>query len=53
MSAKLSNGMYTHRQAFHDDFRLIIKNAKTYNAAVDHMVHKDAIALETYFEKRS
>jgi len=52
MAAKLSNGIYPDRHAFHADFRLIIKNAKTYNASVDHPVHKDAIALETYFEKR-
>jgi hypothetical protein len=51
MGAKLEEGMYKDRFAFQADFRLMVNNAKTYNL-VGSFVHNEAIALETFFEKR-
>jgi transcription initiation factor TFIID subunit 2 len=51
MRAKLEAGMYKDRAAFQADFRLIISNAKLYNAAGSY-VHNEAISLEIFFEKR-
>jgi transcription initiation factor TFIID subunit 2 len=51
MSAKLSGGHYKDRFAFQADFRLMITNSKTYNPPGT-FVHDEAIALETFFEKR-
>ncbi|THH19678.1 hypothetical protein EW146_g1531 [Bondarzewia mesenterica] len=50
MGAKLEQGMYKDRFAFEVDFRLIIRNAKTYNQ-VDTYVYNEAVALESFFDK--
>jgi hypothetical protein len=52
MGAKLEAGMYKDRFSFEADFRLMVNNAKTYNL-VGSYPHNEAIALETFFEKRS
>ena len=52
IGAKLEAGMYKDRFAFEADFRLMVNNAKTYNL-VGSYPHNEAIALETFFEKRS
>lgn len=49
MRAKLDNGLYPDRFAFEADFRLMIRNAKTYNAP-ETFVAKEAGKLEGYFE---
>jgi transcription initiation factor TFIID subunit 2 len=51
IGAKLEAGMYKDRFAFQSDFHLMISNAKLYNAAGSY-AHNEAIALETFFEKR-
>lgn len=51
MGAKLEDGMYKDRFAFQEDFRLMISNAKRYNTPGS-FAHSQAIALETFFEKR-
>ncbi|KAI0323074.1 hypothetical protein OF83DRAFT_1234654 [Amylostereum chailletii] len=51
MSAKLDAGMYTDRFAFEADFRLMIRNAKTYNAPTT-FVFTQAVALETFFDNQ-
>ncbi|KIY52676.1 hypothetical protein FISHEDRAFT_63651 [Fistulina hepatica ATCC 64428] len=51
ISAKLEGGLYKDRFAFQADFRLMIANAKHYNL-VESFAHKEAIGLETFFEKR-
>jgi len=51
MGAKLEDGMYKNRFAFQDDFRLMVSNAKRYNAPGS-FAHSEAIALEIFFEKR-
>jgi transcription initiation factor TFIID subunit 2 len=51
MRAKLENGGYEDRFAFEADFRLMIRNAKTYNGA-DSFVYKETVTLETFFEQR-
>ncbi|KAF8640825.1 hypothetical protein AX17_000474 [Amanita inopinata Kibby_2008] len=51
MGAKLEEGMYKDRFTFQADFRLVITNAKLYNAAGTY-VHNEAIMLETFFEKQ-
>ncbi|KAJ2935753.1 hypothetical protein H1R20_g1340, partial [Candolleomyces eurysporus] len=51
MSAKLEEGLYKDRFAFQADFKLMVANAKLYNM-IDSYVHNEAIALETFFEKR-
>ena len=50
MSVKLQNGMYKSRQDFEADFRLMIRNGKTYNS-VGTYAHGEAIGLEAFFEK--
>jgi len=52
MSAKIEMGIYKHRSEFQADFRLMIENCKTYNSAGTY-VHNEAIAFETFFEKRA
>lgn len=51
MGAKLEDGMYKDRFMFQEDFRLMISNAKRYNTPGS-FAHNEAIALETFFEKR-
>lgn len=51
MGAKLEEGMYKDRFAFQADLKLMVENAKHYNLAGSY-VHNEAIALETFFEKR-
>ncbi|KAB5593213.1 Transcription initiation factor TFIID subunit 2 [Ceratobasidium theobromae] len=51
MKAKLDNKIYKDRAAFEDDFKLMIKNAKTYNAPMSY-VYNEAIALERAFNDR-
>ena len=50
MEAKLKQGMYKDRFAFEDDFRLIISNAKTYNAPKS-WPYNEAVQLEKLFNK--
>ena len=50
MSVKLQNGSYGNRQNFEADFRLMIRNCKTYNAEGT-FAHGEAVGLEAYFEK--
>lgn len=51
MAAKLEEGMYKDRSAFEADLRLMVANARQYNIPGS-FVHNEAIALETFFEKR-
>ena len=51
MHAKLENGLYPDRFAFETDFRLMMNNAKTYNAPGS-WAHNEAVALEGFFDKR-
>lgn len=51
MHAKLENGLYSDRFTFEADFRLMINNAKTYNAPGS-WAHNEAVALESFFDKR-
>ena len=50
MGAKLDSGIYKDRFAFEQDFRLMISNAKSYNAPKSY-AYEEAVKLETYFEK--
>lgn len=50
MGAKLDQGMYKDRAAFEQDFRLMISNAKLYNAPRSYP-YDEASKLEAYFEK--
>lgn len=50
MSVKLQNGSYRNRQDFEADFRLMIKNCKTYNSEGT-FAHGEAVGLGAYFEK--
>jgi transcription initiation factor TFIID subunit 2 len=52
IGAKLEAGMYKDRFAFEADFRLMVNNAKSYNLLGSYP-HNEAIALGTFFEKRS
>ena len=52
MNAKLESGKYKNRFQFEDDFRLVISNAKLYNAPGSY-VHNEALALESFFDKRA
>ena len=52
MSVKIENGMYTSRQEFEADFRLMIRNCKTYNSEGTY-AYGEAVGLEAYFEKGS
>lgn len=51
ISSKLEGGKYPDRFAFQADFRLMMSNAKRYNPPGS-FAHDEALALETYFEKR-
>lgn len=51
MAGRLDSGGYKDRHEFKEDFKLMIANAKLYNQ-VGSFVHNEAIALETFFEKR-
>ncbi|KAF8527429.1 hypothetical protein BU17DRAFT_39590 [Hysterangium stoloniferum] len=51
MHAKLENGHYSDRFAFETDFRLMISNAKSYNAPGS-WAHNEALALESFFDKQ-
>jgi transcription initiation factor TFIID subunit 2 len=51
MGMKLETGMYNDRFKFEADFRLMISNAKEYNATGSYP-HKEATSLEEYFNKR-
>ncbi|KAG7099822.1 hypothetical protein E1B28_001631 [Marasmius oreades] len=51
LGAQLEAGKYKDRFAFEADFKLMIKNAKTYNVVGSH-VHNEAINFETFFEKQ-
>lgn len=51
ISAKLESGQYKDRFEFRSDLHLMINNAKTYNMAGS-FVHEQALALESFFEKR-
>lgn len=51
MGIKLSQGMYKDRFAFEADFRLMIRNAKTYNSP-DTYVYNEGAALEQFFDTR-
>jgi transcription initiation factor TFIID subunit 2 len=50
MNAKLEAGMYKERFAFEADFRLMIRNAKTYNMPGT-FAYNEALALESVFDK--
>ncbi|TFY71826.1 hypothetical protein EVG20_g1175 [Dentipellis fragilis] len=51
MGAKLEEGMYKDRFAFEADFRLMIRNAKTYNAPNTY-AYNESLALESFFDKQ-
>ncbi|KAG9096358.1 hypothetical protein FRC06_008750 [Ceratobasidium sp. 370] len=51
MKAKLDNKAYRNRAGFEDDFKLMIQNAKTYNAPKSY-VYGEAVALEKAFNDR-
>ena len=50
MGVKLDQGMYKNRSEFEQDFRLMINNAKLYNAPRS-FVYDEACRLESYFDK--
>jgi transcription initiation factor TFIID subunit 2 len=50
MNAKLEAGMYKERFAFEADFRLMIRNAKTYNMPGT-FAYNETLALESVFDK--
>jgi len=50
MNAKLEEGMYKERFAFEADFRLMIRNAKTYNMPGT-FAYNETLALESVFDK--
>jgi hypothetical protein len=50
MSAKLEAGMYKERFGFEADFRLMIRNAKTYNMPGT-FAYSESLALESVFDK--
>ncbi|TIB98529.1 hypothetical protein E3Q18_02027 [Wallemia mellicola] len=51
MSAKLDSGHYASRFDYENDFKLIIKNATTYNGPSS-PVHKTALELDAFFDKQ-
>ncbi|KAH8094603.1 hypothetical protein BXZ70DRAFT_1009904 [Cristinia sonorae] len=51
MGAKLEAGQYKSRFAFEADFRLMIANAKQYNAPLSY-AHNEALEMETFFERQ-
>lgn len=52
MHGRLESGVYVDRFAFEADFRLMINNAKTYNAPGT-WAYTEALALESFFDKRT
>lgn len=52
MNAKLEGGLYPNRFALEADFKLMINNAKTYNAAGT-WAYNEALELESFFQKRT
>lgn len=50
MNAKLEAGMYKERFAFEADFRLMTRNAKTYNMPST-FAYNETLALESVFDK--
>jgi transcription initiation factor TFIID subunit 2 len=52
MKAKLDNKIYKDRAEFESDFKLMIQNAKIYNAPLS-FVFNEAIALEKAFNDRA
>lgn len=50
MGVKVDQGLYKNRSAFEQDFRLMVSNAKLYNAPKSYPF-EEAHKLETYFEK--
>ena len=50
MSAKLEAGMYKERFGFEADFRLMIRNAKTYNMPGT-FAYSETLALESVFDR--
>lgn len=50
MGVKVDQGLYKDRSAFEQDFRLMVSNAKLYNAPKSYPF-EEAQKLETYFEK--
>ena len=51
MSAKLEEGMYKDRNAFEADFRLMIRNAKTYNMPNTY-AYNESLTIESFFDRR-
>lgn len=51
MGVKLEQGLYKDRVGFEADFRLMVNNARTYNAAGS-FVYNTANDLEAWFDKR-
>lgn len=49
MAAKLDQGKYKDRNAFEQDFRLLINNAKQYNMPKS-TAYEDALELEKAFD---
>lgn len=49
MAAKLDQGKYKDRNAFEQDFRLLINNAKQYNLPKS-IAYEDALELEKVFD---
>ena len=52
MSMKLQQGQYKSLPDFEEDFRLMVQNCRTYNAAGTY-VHDEANHLEAFFDKSS
>ncbi|EJC98793.1 uncharacterized protein FOMMEDRAFT_161628 [Fomitiporia mediterranea MF3/22] len=50
MGHKLQNGMYKNRQDLESDFRLMIRNCRTYNPQGSY-AYNESVALETFFDK--
>ena len=50
MNAKLEAGMYKERFGFEADFRLMIRNAKTYNMPGT-FAYNETLAMESVFDK--
>ena len=50
MGAKLEQGQYKDRFAFEADFKLMIKNAETYNMPGS-FAYNEATALDSFFDK--
>ncbi|KAG0147815.1 hypothetical protein CROQUDRAFT_655590 [Cronartium quercuum f. sp. fusiforme G11] len=52
MSDKLEMGQYPDREAFRDDFNLVIQNCKTYNLADSPLVTRHAEPMKVMFDKQ-